>query len=90
MVDELIGENQARVNVTYAGENGDLPDTVSRDATDGDVLQIVVEAVRTGGVRGIKANANVDFEGYVIERFKPDADYPYNRMMIRPKTPYGA
>ena len=49
-MDELIQSNEARVNVTYAGQNGELPDPVQYDSTDGDVKGWVSEAVAGGNI----------------------------------------
>lgn len=89
-MDTLIAANEARVNVTWAGENGDLVDPVSVDATDADVRQWVTEAVRTGGVAGVPADAAADFHNFVIDRFAPNDIRPFNLIQLRPKTPFGA
>jgi len=89
MVDMVIAANQARVNVTWAGKNGDLPDPVSFDATDGDVKQWVTESVRTGGIPGIDGDPAANFQDFVVERYNATAEVPYNRLFIRPKTPFG-
>jgi hypothetical protein len=81
---------EARVNITYGGANGDLPDTVSFDAADGDVKQWVTEAVRGGGVPGIALDANADFTDFVVDRFTANVTRPYNLIQLRPKTPFGA
>lgn len=85
----VIRPNEARVNVTWQGENGDLPDPVSYDATDGDVKQFVTEAVRTGGIPGIRADMNADFTNFIVERFPATEEVPFNRLVTRPKTPFG-
>lgn len=87
--------NEARVNVTYSGKNGDLPDPVHFDSTDGDVRAWVTEAVRTGGVPGIPADPNADFRDFVIDRFPAPAnpvqgERSWNLISLRPKTPFGA
>jgi len=79
---------RARLNITWARMNGDLPDSVSRDASDADVKQIAAEAVRTGYIPGITADPDVDFTDYVVERFDADGDLPH-RVMLRPKTEFG-
>lgn len=86
---EAIQENEARVNITWQGQNGDLPDPVSFDATDGDIFQWAAEAVRGGNVPGIDADVNASFQDFVIDRFASTADTPYNRLFLRPKTPFG-
>jgi hypothetical protein len=79
----------ARLNVTFGGQNGDYPDPVSFDATDGDVKQIAAEAVRTGYIPGINADRRADFHDFVVDRFPAAGDLP-NRLILRPKTPFGA
>jgi hypothetical protein len=78
------------VNITYAGQNGDLPDTVSYDATDADVRQWVTEALRTGGVPGIAAMRQVDLRNFVIDRYRATDARPYHLIQVRPKTPFGS
>ena len=84
-----IQDYEARVNVTYGGQNGDLPDPVSFDANDGDVKQWVTEAVQTGGIPAIGGHPNADFGDFVVDRFESTAERPYNAIFIRPKTPFG-
>ena len=84
-----IKDNEARVNVTYGGTNGDLPDPVPYDSTDGDVKGWITEAVRTGGVPGIAAAA-ADFRDFVVDRFAANEARPYNLIQVRPKTPFGS
>lgn len=84
----FIGANQARVNITWKGNNADLPDPVPYDATEGDVKQWVTEAVRAG-IPGIPADPTADFRDFVVDRFAANDVTPYNRLMIRPKTPFG-
>lgn len=84
-----ISATEARVNITYEGQTGDLPDTVSYDATDADVRTWVTEAVRGGGVPGISADADADFRDFVIDRFPANDVRPFNLIQVRPKTPFG-
>jgi len=79
----------ARVNITWNGQNGDLPDMVNFDSTDADVKGWITEAVRTGGVPGITADVNVDLTDFVVDRFTENDARPYNLIQIRPKTPFG-
>jgi len=81
----------ARVNVTFAGNNGDLPDLVNFDSTDGDLKQMVTEAIRGGGVPGIPATANVDLTDFVVDRFDATGgDRLIPALFVRPKTPFGS
>ena len=86
---EVIQPNEARLNITWQGQNGDLPDPVSFDSTDGDLFQFASEAIREGGVPGITADPNVNFTDFVVRRFTATPDVPFNRLMIQPKTPFG-
>lgn len=90
MVDLAVRDfalNEAVMNITWAGQNGDLPDPVIFDSTDGDLLQWAAEAVR-GGIPGIGADRNVNLTDFVVERYNATAETP-NRILIRPKTPFG-
>lgn len=80
---------EARVNVTYNGANGDLPDPVNFEATNGDVLQWVTEALHAGSIPGIPADPNANLTDFVVDRFASNETTPYNRLMLRPKTPFG-
>lgn len=82
-------DTEARVNVTFAGSNGDLPDTVALDATDAAIKAWVSEAVRSGGIPGITAAPNADFNDFVVDRFGPTEVRPWNLISVRPKTPFG-
>ena len=82
-------ENQAKVNITYNGQNGDLPDPVNFDASNGDILGWITEAVRTGSVPGIAADPTASFQDFVVDRFEASDARPYNMLTVRPKTPFG-
>ena len=81
--------NEARVNITYAGQNGDLPDTVYTQASDGEIRAWASEAVRIGSIPGIRATPSANFSGFVVDRFRATQDRPYNLIQLRPKTPFG-
>lgn len=80
---------EARLNISYGGQNGDLPDPVSFDATDSDVKAFAEEAVRNGSVPGITADPNATFQDFMVDRYEANAEVAYNRLMVRPKTPFG-
>lgn len=84
-----MNANEARVNVTYAGKNGDLPDPVNFDSTEGDIKGWVSEALRTGSVPGIPAAGYVDLHDYVVDRFEATEVRPFNLIQLRPKTAFG-
>lgn len=81
-------EPNARLNVTFGGQNGDYPDPVNYDMTDGDIKQVATEAIRTGYIPGIAEDANVNLQDFVVDRFPASNDLP-PRLMLRPKTPFG-
>ena len=79
----------ARLNVTWAGNNGDYPDPVPFDASDGDIKQWATEAIHTGYIPGIPADENANLQDFVIDRFDSTDDVPERRLFARPKTPFG-
>jgi hypothetical protein len=81
--------HEARVNITWAGQNGDLPDPVSYDATDAQVLAWATEALQAGSVPGIAPDRRADLRDFVVDRFPASAEVPWNRLFVRPKTPFG-
>jgi hypothetical protein len=81
---------EARLNITFNGQNGDLPDLVSYDATDSEVRTWATEAVRGGGIPGISASETADFTDFVVDRFAANDVRPYFLLQLRPKTPFGA
>ena len=84
-----IKDTEARVNITYGGKNGDLPDPVFFQSTDVDVKAWVTEALRAGSVPGLDAAPNADFSDFVVDRFTASEARPYNLIQLRPKTPFG-
>lgn len=87
---QVLRDDEARVNITYAGQNGDLPQPVFFESADGDVKAWVTEAVRNGGVPGIRRDETARFDDFVVDRFPPTEQYPHNRIQVRPKTAFGA
>lgn len=80
---------EARLNVTWNGKNGDLPDPVPYDAGDGDIKAWAAEAIRNGDIPGIDVDPNVNFGDFIVDRFGAHEDLP-NRLFLRPKTPFGS
>lgn len=80
---------EARVMITWAGQTGDLPDTVAWDAGDAQIKRWATEAVRSGGVPGVDRDAAADCRDFVVDRFLPNAVRPYPLIQVRPKTPFG-
>lgn len=78
---------EAKLNVTFRGENGDLRDPVQFESSDADLKRWAAEAIAAGSVAGIDAQ-EADFTDYVVDRFAAREDLP-NRLILRPKTPFG-
>jgi hypothetical protein len=79
----------ARLNITWHGANGDLPDPVPYDATDAALKQMAEESIRGGYIPGIQADQGVDLSDFVVDRFPSTEQVDSNRIFIRPKTPFG-
>jgi hypothetical protein len=80
---------EAMVNVTWNGQNGDLPDAISVDASDAEIKTFALEALRTGGIPGIAVDARANLDDFVVDRFAASEEVPYHRVFLRPKTPFG-
>jgi hypothetical protein len=86
---ERVRVDEAVVNVTWQGQNAELPNPVSRERSDDEVIAMVTEAIRAG-MPGIRADENVTLRGWRVDRDEPNATTPWHRMTVRPKTAYGA
>lgn len=84
----VINNDEARVNITYNGQNGDLPDTVHVQSSDRDLRTWVSEAIASGSVPGISAS-RASFRDHIVDRFGPTKTRPYSLIQLRPKTPFG-
>lgn len=81
----------AKVNVTYAGQNGDMPSEVDPLASKEQILVWVAESLRAGDISGIPAQTHVDLSNYVVDTpCPPTPERNYPLITVRPKTPYGA
>jgi hypothetical protein len=85
----MININEARVNITWAGQNGELPDPVAYDSPNHAVLTWATEAVQAGDVPGIRRDARAAFHDFVVDRFPASDVRPFNLIQVRPKTPFG-
>ena len=86
---QAINLDEARVMITWAGQTGDLPDTVDFRASDLQIKVWASEAVRTGGVPGIDRDGGADCRDFIVDRFLANAVRPYALIQVRPKTPFG-
>lgn len=89
LANEPISIEQARVNITHAGLNGELPETVFYRSDKEQIRAWVTEALRTGSIPGIPEDPRADIADYSIETFDADEATPYNRIFVRPKTVFG-
>jgi len=80
----------ALVNITWAGQNGDMLEPVARDSSDEQIRVFAAEALKSGSVPGVRADRHADLRHFVVDRFPPTMDAPYSRIFVRPKTPFGA
>lgn len=80
----------AKLNVTYKGANGDLPDGVAFDAYGEAILEMAEESIRNGNIPGVMADEDVDLDGFEVVRFAADDGSGLgDRVFVRPKTPFG-
>ncbi len=80
----------AKLNVTFAGCNGDLPEGVPFDASNEDLIRMAEESIRDGHIPGIPADEDVDLDGFEVVRFAADDGSGLgDRVFVRPKTPFG-
>lgn len=80
---------EARVNVTWDGQNGDLPQAVAFAAGDRELKGWIAEALTSGSIPGVRARGHVDLRDFVVDRFPADREVPFNRIFLRPSTPFG-
>ena len=89
-MDEIvqIDDGMAVVNVTYSGQNGDLHQVMSYNAPDADVKAAVFESLRGGDIKGVDPVDTPEIDDFVVDRFPAKDDLP-NRLVVRPKVPFG-
>lgn len=80
---------EARLNITWNGQNGDLVEPVPFDAGEQELKAWAREAILGGSVPGIRTNGRVDLSDYAVDRFRANGTVPYNRIFLRPVTPFG-
>jgi hypothetical protein len=81
---------EARLNVTWNGQNGDLPDPVSWHASDAEILRWAMEAVHSGSIPGIRMDRKAQLRSFVVDRFPANKEVREDRIYVRPATPFGA
>lgn len=81
-------DGEAVLNISWKGENGDLPQPIVYDASEADIRRWAAEAVRAG-LPGISPDPNVNFQDFIVERVAAKDGLP-NRVLLRGKTEFGA
>lgn len=84
-----LGANEARLNVTYDGQNADLNEAVPFGASDAEIKAWAREAIMGGAFGVLRARGPVDLSDFVVDRFPANAKIPENRIFLRPITPFG-
>jgi hypothetical protein len=88
-VNKDIRATEALLNITWDGQNGDLPSPIPFDATEREIRAWAVEAIRSGSIPGIRADRKVNLDHFVVDRFPANKGAPYRRVFLRPETPFG-
>lgn len=78
---------EARLNITYGGQNGDYVEPVPFDLSDAELVRLAREAIGAGLLGA--PPAHVDLGEHVVDRFAATERTPVNRIFLRPKTPFG-
>jgi len=81
--------NEARLNITFDGQNADLPAPVPFGASDAQIKAWAREAIATGALGTPRAYRDVDLASFVVDRFSATEKVPENRIFLRPVTPFG-
>lgn len=84
-----MASHLAKLTITYSGQQGDLPDPVPYDSADDVVKRMAIESIQQGYVPGIDTTTSPDFSDFVVDRFPAHPAVPWNRLSLRPKTPFG-
>lgn len=89
VVGGFVGPTEAKVNLTWSGQNYDLSDPVPYDVPEATLKAALSEIIRSGG-DGIPADQDVAMlANYVVMRHEPTATRPSRLITVRPKTEFG-
>jgi len=88
MVDQIEERPVAQLNITWAGQQGTARTEVYYDELKEDLIRMASEMIATGEVPGIDPDPAVNLDGFEVQRF-PEKDGLDNRIVVRPKTPFG-
>ncbi len=84
-----VQAHEARLNLTWNGQNGDLVDPIPYNANDAEIRAWAAEAIHSGAVVGIRRDRRANLHDFMVDRFPASAQTPYHRIFVRPKTPFG-
>ena len=84
-----IRPHEARLNITWRGQNGDLLAPVPYNASERQLKRWAQEAIEHGDVPGIRSSGPISLRDFVVDRFPASPSNPFNRIFLRPKTPFG-
>lgn len=89
VVGGFVGPTEAKVNLTWAGQNYDLTDPVPYDIPEEQLRAALSEVIRAGD-DGIPADQDVAMmANFVVRRYEPTATRPSRLITVRPKTEFG-
>ena len=83
----IVQAGEAVLNITWQGQNGNLPNPILMDSPDAEIFRWATEAVQTG-IRGIDPDPNVNFQDFKVERIAAKDGLP-PRVLLRGKTEFG-
>lgn len=78
----------AQLNVTWNGQQGTARGDIYYDEQSEDILRMATEMISNGEVAGIDADPAVNLKDFEVQKFAAKDGLP-NRVMVRPKTPFG-
>lgn len=78
----------AQLNLTWKGQQGTARTEIYYDETKEDVLRMASEMIANGEVPGIDGDPAVNLKDFEVEKFAARDGLP-NRVVVRPKTPFG-
>jgi hypothetical protein len=78
----------AQMNITWAGQQGTASTDVFYDESREDLLRMATEMIRSGDIPGIDRDPDANLQDFEVQRFGEKDGLP-NRVVIRPKTPFG-
>lgn len=79
---------RAQLNITWNGQQGTARTDLYYDEQAPDVLRMAAEMVANGEIPGIDRDPGVNLKDFEVQKFAARDGLP-NRIVVRPKTPFG-